>query len=61
MPMMHAMERLVEQSEGYELPKPSPGHDASCGTVYGRTGESDVFNILPQALHVRGQPGRRQV
>ena len=38
MPVMHAMKRLVKQSEGHELPKPSPCYNASCRTVYGRAG-----------------------
>jgi hypothetical protein len=59
--MMNPMERLVKQTESHELAEPSMSHDASCGTVDGRTRESDVFDIFSQALHVSGQPGWRQI
>jgi hypothetical protein len=37
-PVMHAMIRLVEQSETREPPKPPVGYDASRGTVHRRAG-----------------------
>ena len=59
--MMNPVERLVKQTESHELAKPSMSHDASRGAVDGRTRESDVFDIFPQALHASGQPGWRQI